>query len=158
MILHWPGNDGEHTPSQFSTLRKHFTFRRRSKISMPQPRFENMSQLPSCPGRKHSFLLLPSLLKLTHIREQYCSAECQKEHWTLHKIDCKHPQSKDSWKPDWHVEKRNPTFIGDDVPAVVSHGQKKFLWGNVPAVDILRIQQNEKGALPTNLNLLFAGK
>ena len=56
----------------------------------------------------------------------------------------------------WEMEKRVPAFIsneGDAATAVdqVYHGIQKYLWGNVPAVDIINISQNEGDALPEQL-------
>lgn len=97
---------------------------------------------------------------------QYCSKDCQVVHWKTHKKDCKSPFMKKSWRPQWDVEKRRPAFIrGNDDPAsaepwvtMVQHGRKKYLWGNVPAIDITQSCKNEEKDLPDQLNLLFAGK
>jgi len=40
---------------------------------------------------------------------------------------------------------------------LVTHGAKKYLWGNVPAVDILNLDENEGVNIPSPLRLLFAG-
>ncbi|KAF7928559.1 uncharacterized protein EAE98_005615 [Botrytis deweyae] len=95
---------------------------------------------------------------------QYCSKDCQVAHWKTHKKDCKSPFMKKSWRPQWDVEKRRPAFIGgNDDPALaeqwvtmVQHGRKKYLWGNVPAIDIIQCCKNEEKDLPEQLNLLFA--
>lgn len=81
---------------------------------------------------------------------------------------------KSSWRPQWDIEKRKPAFIdgsggssfldsdGDSLMgnwiSMVQHGRKKYLWGNVPAIDILQSRQNEGNTLPEMFNLLFAGK
>lgn len=64
-----------------------------------------------------------------------------------------------TWKPAWEVEKRKPSFIGNDDNAslMTSHGQRKYLWGNVPAIDILNLKQNEGVDVSADLRLLFAG-
>ncbi|TGO85026.1 hypothetical protein BPOR_0439g00050 [Botrytis porri] len=95
---------------------------------------------------------------------QYCSKDCQVAHWKPHKKDCKSPFMKKSWRPQWDVEKRRPAFIGgNDDPALaeqwvtmVQHGRKKYLWGNVPAIDIIQSCKNEGKDFPEQLNLLFA--
>lgn len=97
---------------------------------------------------------------------QYCSRDCQVAHWQTHKKDCKSPFMKKSWRPQWDVEKRRPTFIrdnddpalGDQPVTMLQHGRKKYLWGNVPAIDIIQSCQNEGKDLPEQLKLLFAGK
>ncbi|KAH8593394.1 hypothetical protein B0O99DRAFT_515819 [Bisporella sp. PMI_857] len=95
---------------------------------------------------------------------QYCSKECQIAHWKLHKIDCKSPLMQATWKPSWHVEHRQPAFCGGNNPdddgcselGQVRHGARKYLWGNVPAVNIVNHPQNEGLSLPGRINLLFA--
>jgi hypothetical protein len=92
---------------------------------------------------------------------QYCSRECQISHWTIHKLDCKSPLSKASWKPAWELEQRTPAFIdasNDEGPTpAVSHGGKRYLWGNVPAIDLLRLEDNEGSSTTQDLHLLLAG-
>jgi len=36
-------------------------------------------------------------------------------------------------------------------------GAGKYLWGNVPAIDVLRLEQNEGEDYTGNIALLFAG-
>ena len=92
-------------------------------------------------------------------RSQYCSIDCQHAHWPIHKSDCRSPLMESTWKPAWEVEKRKPSFIGNDDSAslMTSHGQRKYLWGNVPAIDILNLKQNEGVDVSADLRLLFAG-
>ncbi len=86
---------------------------------------------------------------------QYCGQDCQKSHWTAHKTDCKAPVGQKSWVPAWVREKREPAFIGDAPPA--HFGGFKYLWGNVPAFDILQLGSNEGDHYKLPLSLLFAG-
>ncbi|KAL9129400.1 MAG: hypothetical protein Q9217_002131 [Psora testacea] len=64
------------------------------------------------------------------------------------------------WRPSWIVEAREPAFIGGDkdgpVFDMVSYGTQKYLWGNVPALDLLNLQQNEGVDFAEDLRLLFA--
>jgi hypothetical protein len=41
-------------------------------------------------------------------------------------------------------------------PGGIFHGRQKYLWGNVPAFDILKAQHNEVD-ISKDLHLLFAG-
>lgn len=59
--------------------------------------------------------------------------------------------------PRWHTQGRDPAFIGDGAP-VVSFGGIKYFWGNTPALDVLRLKDNEGEAYGKDLHLLFAGK
>lgn len=67
---------------------------------------------------------------------------------------------KVTWEPSWAVKAREPAFIGSEGSPLVdmaSHGRKKYLWGNVPAIDLLNLQQNEGVDFTEDLRLLFAG-
>ena len=103
-----------------------------------------------------------SLLPLLYlIVVQYCSKDCQQDHWSVHKSDCRSPLMKDTWRPSWVVEARQPAFITSEMegPLVgsISHGRQKYLWGNVPAIDLLNLQRNEGVDYAEDLRLLFAG-
>ena len=63
------------------------------------------------------------------------------------------------------MEDRSPTFVEDDsgdktAPSSIttSFGKGKYLWGNMPAIDVLRIERNEGRDFGGDLWLLFAGK
>ncbi|KAM0319007.1 hypothetical protein ACHAPQ_010503 [Fusarium lateritium] len=84
----------------------------------------------------------------------YCGQECQKSHWFTHKVKCKSALSKANWAPDWFLQSRQPAFVGEDTQK--KFGGSKYLWGNVPALDILRLEDNEGKAYKKKLNLLFA--
>lgn len=86
---------------------------------------------------------------------QYCGASCQKSHWTAHKVDCKSPLGKPAWSPQWVLENRKPAFVQSGLG--VSFGGGKYIWGNVPAFDILQLEVNEGDDYKRDLNLLFAG-
>ncbi|KAJ5047251.1 uncharacterized protein L3040_003090 [Drepanopeziza brunnea f. sp. 'multigermtubi'] len=91
---------------------------------------------------------------------QYCSKECQVAHWVSHKVDCKSPLMKSTWKPSWQREVRKPAFItGDSGPFAfgqTKYGKQKYLWGNVPAIDVVNHCHNEAANLPERFSLLFA--
>jgi hypothetical protein len=64
---------------------------------------------------------------------------------------------KETWKPAWHAEGRKPTFVRADAP-LTAFGTLKYFWGNMPALDIMNIENNEgtTDAVERNFNLLFA--
>jgi hypothetical protein len=62
---------------------------------------------------------------------------------------------KATWTPNWVLENRTPAFITGGIG--VTFGGKKFLWGNVPALDVLRLDSNEGEKYQRQLNLLFGG-
>ncbi|KAI9903766.1 hypothetical protein N3K66_000295 [Trichothecium roseum] len=85
----------------------------------------------------------------------YCGRECQKAHWAIHKIDCRSPLGKDGWQPAWVHERRQPSFVvSDNEPQFF--GMNKYLWGNVPALDVLKLDANEGVNYNRDLSLLFA--
>ncbi|KAM0286534.1 hypothetical protein ACHAO9_008162 [Fusarium lateritium] len=57
--------------------------------------------------------------------------------------------------PDRILQNRQPAFIGENNQK--KFGGSKHLWGNVPALDILRLEDNEGKDYKKKLNLLFAG-
>ncbi|KAI0410710.1 hypothetical protein F5X98DRAFT_368641 [Xylaria grammica] len=84
----------------------------------------------------------------------YCSSECQKSHWHVHKTDCKSFLGKYTWQPSWVLENRKPAFMQGGLGA--SFGTKKYLWGNVPAYDVLHLHSNEGDHYDGHISLLFA--
>ncbi|KAK5627367.1 hypothetical protein RRF57_003082 [Xylaria bambusicola] len=91
--------------------------------------------------------------------EKYCSRRCQTDDWPVHRRDCRSPIIRGTWKPRWVVENRPPTFISSEVgaPDQVNFGAAKYLWGNVPAIDVIKLNQNEGVNFENPMNLLFAG-
>jgi hypothetical protein len=62
---------------------------------------------------------------------------------------------KGTWEPEWYRNGRQPAFYGGSPLSMF--GGKKYLWGNMPALDILKIQNNEgKTCATSDFNLLFA--
>ncbi|KAK6218393.1 hypothetical protein QIS74_06273 [Colletotrichum tabaci] len=57
--------------------------------------------------------------------------------------------------PDWVLKNRTPAFAGDG-PQQVSYGGGKYLWGNIPAIDVLQLEANEGEDYGEKLRLLFA--
>jgi hypothetical protein len=87
---------------------------------------------------------------------QYCSKDCQKENWKTHKITCKSKLMQVVYVPAWVTEGRTPALIGDDQEPAF-HGKKEFLWGNMPALNILKLRDNEDVIdVERDFDLLFA--
>ncbi|KNG89153.1 hypothetical protein ANOM_002986 [Aspergillus nomiae NRRL 13137] len=89
----------------------------------------------------------------------YCGKDCQTAHWPVHKLDCKNPMRKAAWRPAWEVENRVPHFIDnsdEEHTPVAMHGGSKYLWGNVPAFDLLQLKDNEGEDYSRDLSLLLA--
>ncbi|EED14356.1 conserved hypothetical protein [Talaromyces stipitatus ATCC 10500] len=84
---------------------------------------------------------------------QYCGPICQKSHWSHHKIECKSALGKETWQPAWVLEKRTPAFIGTGIGE--TFGATKYLWGNVPAFDVLELGSNEGEEYEGDLRILL---
>lgn len=74
----------------------------------------------------------------------------------MHRRDCKSALMNDSWKPAWAVQGRQPSFVGPGINS--KFGTPKYLWGNIPAIDIVRLANHEGETFLGPLNLLFAGE
>ncbi|KAF4538213.1 uncharacterized protein LTHEOB_10983 [Lasiodiplodia theobromae] len=94
----------------------------------------------------------------------YCSNKCQKRHLKKHKIDCKAELIKPTWDPLLGKEEYEPNSIPIDEPIwtqtakLDANGKPliKYLWGNMPAFDVLKLDRNEGANYDRDINLLFA--
>ncbi|SJL18005.1 uncharacterized protein ARMOST_21576 [Armillaria ostoyae] len=93
---------------------------------------------------------------------RYCSKECQTAHWRSHKKDCKHPMNSKSWYPAWVREDRKPAFVTGGRKATGLETKQRFgkgmgLWGNMTAIDVINVQNNEgtEGIRNKDLSLAF---
>jgi len=77
-------------------------------------------------------------------------------HWTIHQHDCKSPLGKRTWLPAWFIEGRKPVhYVGGGKNVVFN---RKYLFGNMPAFDVVRLEHNEGLDYRKDLELLFAGE
>lgn len=66
---------------------------------------------------------------------------------------------KRDWRPCWETENRIPAFANPQA-AKNKHnpfGKGIYLWGNVPAIDVLNLEQNEGSRFSDDVKILFAG-
>ncbi|ETS81734.1 hypothetical protein PFICI_06736 [Pestalotiopsis fici W106-1] len=91
---------------------------------------------------------------------QYCDKACQTAHWSKHKLDCKSKLSKDQWVPQFELENRLPAWV--EVNPNPAQGEAPFTGFNapghpraMPAIDVLRLDENEGADWSQPLNLLF---
>lgn len=54
-------------------------------------------------------------------------------------------------------DRRQPDFEGNLLPPYLGFGTVKYLWGNVPSIDVLQLGENEGATYSSDLSLLFAG-
>ncbi|KAF8151754.1 hypothetical protein B0H34DRAFT_801437 [Crassisporium funariophilum] len=78
----------------------------------------------------------------------YCSQECQKVHWRVHKRDCKNPMRSQDWKPTWtrpgSLVTSETTQEGLDRKKMDQFSTGLSFWGNTPAMDMINLAMNEK--------------
>ena len=74
----------------------------------------------------------------------------------MHKHDCKSPLGKRSWLPAWYFGERKRAIL--DESDKKQHFNRKYLFGNMPALDVINLEQNEGLDFRGDLNVLFAGK
>ncbi|XP_077999963.1 uncharacterized protein LOC144452692 [Glandiceps talaboti] len=84
----------------------------------------------------------------------YCGSECQKRNWKSHKPSC------DSITNNIvEMSKLIPTLPGRVKKGTIPCYINTYYWGNTPAVDLLKLPQNEgqDGVHPEKISLLLAG-
>ncbi|KAF7317650.1 DUF4470 domain-containing protein [Mycena kentingensis (nom. inval.)] len=89
---------------------------------------------------------------------KYCSEKCKLQHWSKHRVRCTHPFLSKSWQPSWISEGREPIFLYPSNSVTLYRPSFDF-WGDLPAMDVLRLSNNEttdKFAALDDLKLCFA--
>jgi hypothetical protein len=73
-------------------------------------------------------------------------------------MDCNSSMSKPNWRPTWNREDRDLAWHkgADRTNAQNPFGGEIYLWGNVPAFDILGLADYEGITYTENIELLFA--
>lgn len=93
-------------------------------------------------------------ISLTFLK--YCSKECQITNWPHHKKICKSDLMKSKYVPDWIKEDRLPSWVSDSEHSL-AFGVNQYLWGNMPAVNILNMDESEGVCdIHRDMDLLFA--
>ncbi|KAA1477213.1 hypothetical protein DENSPDRAFT_875126 [Dentipellis sp. KUC8613] len=104
------------------------------------------------------------MLTVDELDALFLQIECQLRHWDAHKQDCKDPVRSDSWAPSWVAENRDFSFAGKYDERIGDRWQRlsdsefsdgQFLWGNVPAMNIVNLPNNEDDST-IDLSLAFA--
>ena len=87
---------------------------------------------------------------------KYCSKECQIADWPRHKRICKSDLMAIQYIPGWVKQGRLPSWVSNSGHSS-AFGVNQYLWGNMPAVDILKFEQNEGvSKIHHDIRLLFA--
>jgi hypothetical protein len=89
----------------------------------------------------------------------YCDELCRAAHWDRHEEDCRCWLRMRTWEPDWSLNNRKPRHYGHRKgSAPVSVGDRQNIWGFAPAIDVLRLSENEGVSYDEPLRVLLAGK
>ena len=67
--------------------------------------------------------------------------------------------SKPGWRPSWARENHQPDFVSSDGLPWEPFGSLplKYLWGNMPAIGILSLANNEGASYSAPIGLCFVG-
>lgn len=85
---------------------------------------------------------------------KYCSKECQKGHWPIHKKACQSPLAQAKWLPGFVIEGRSSIHSGFEKLCL----PRNLSWGNIPAFDCLKLGVNEGDDWNKDLDLCFVSK
>ncbi|KAF6752084.1 hypothetical protein DFP72DRAFT_906060 [Ephemerocybe angulata] len=87
----------------------------------------------------------------------YCSKDCQRAHWKIHKQDCKCHLRSEQWVPIWRVKGRKaPPFAEETLPAAHFSlpTNRSSVGEKTPPIDLIHLKDNEKDRAK-DLSLLF---
>ncbi|KAL3470286.1 hypothetical protein BJX99DRAFT_264344 [Aspergillus californicus] len=84
----------------------------------------------------------------------YCSERCRKSDFGAHRLSCINVLTSPHWEPNWWTVKRNHRVHSDG--NLLGFVHKRYLWGNVPALDVLKLSENEGREYGEDLSLMFA--
>ncbi|CAA9965929.1 DUF4470 multi-domain protein [Pyrenophora teres f. maculata] len=91
---------------------------------------------------------------------QYCCKACRVANWKLHKPSCNSELLEESYLPRYAKENRLPYNGPPDLTGAGKwfFGLNQYLWGNMPALDVLNMDKNEckDSIMERDINLLFA--
>lgn len=113
----------------------------------------DMWRLSTCQGKSFDQLSCLDLSYLYLLHKKYCSKECQRIHWPLHKAFCQSPLTKETWLPKYVDENRCPDWLDDDKMSYWTNSS----WGHLPAFDSLKLSANEGNDWNKDLDLCFVG-
>ncbi|CZR56251.1 uncharacterized protein PAC_06139 [Phialocephala subalpina] len=128
-----------------------------------------MSSVPSVQPDNAAFLN-PALCANTERKADSKESQCQntaglvcgscklvqKTNWPHHKKICKSDLMKSEYVPGWIKQGRLPNWVSDNGLSS-DFGVNQYLWGNMPAVDILNIEESESICdIHRDMDLLFA--
>ena len=71
-----------------------------------------------------------------------------------HDDDCKSSYMSEAWEPEWAREKRTPNFLNGASREATKPDTE--LWGDMPAIDVLKLEHNEGLDYSKALDVLFA--
>ncbi|KAM0126323.1 hypothetical protein ACHAO1_010135 [Botrytis cinerea] len=71
-------------------------------------------------------------------------------------MTCKSSLSQQSWRPAWDREGREPAWASTKQNWHNPFGGNRYLWGNTPAMDILKLEENERNLYEEDIAILFA--
>lgn len=77
-------------------------------------------------------------------------------HLDQHRLTCRlAPLNQLSWRPTYRFDTRRASLSNENAKQSTSTSHR-YLWGNMPAIDVLKLDENEDEGHEKDINLLFA--